>query len=439
MHPSGTGESVDTREEAELFHLRSDEIARTRLLALLLAVHAAVWALAVWRYPDLRTARQIFAEMLSTSALVLMSLNLVLSTRWRFLERRLWGLDKLFVTHRTVGLSVALFVVAHFVVVPRSAGFVPTKVFSLPTFFLLLGAIFVASAPRFPWRRLVPLKYNHWKALHRFMGLLVATAVTHSLLANTYVVQVPMLAGYVYGVAALGLTAWVYRETVFPFRGPITHHRVEAFRQLGGGVSEVMLSPPASEERVAGQFGILSLAGGPTREAHPFTISSGSPGGYRFSIKSSGDFTGALRERSVPVDSAASVEGPYGAFDYHRGLPKQLWLAGGIGITPFLSMAASLDSTVSVLLVWSVRDREEAVYHDELQRAAANHSNLRFVLHATSDAGRLDPGTLELSSPGSDYSAFICGPHGMRKDFERRLREMGVLREEIYFEEFRLR
>ena len=435
---SGAGTDISI-EEADVLHLRSDELARARLLALVFAVHAAAWALAVWRYPDFEPARQILAEMMSTSALVLMSLNLVLSTRWRFLERRLQGLDKLFTTHRTVGLAVVLFVLAHFAVVPRSDGLVPTKFFSLPTFFLLLAAIFAASAPRFPWRKLVPLKYNHWKLTHRFMGVFVVTAVTHSLLAETYVRQVPLLATYVYGVAALGLIAWVYRELVFPSRGPITKHKVEAFRELGGSVSEVLLSQPASEQRVAGQFGILSLAAGPSREPHPFTISSGTPGEYRFSIKSSGDFTEALRDGRVTIGSAASVEDPYGAFSYHRGRAKQLWLTGGIGITPFLSMAASLDDTVSVLLVWSVHDREEAVYDAELLQAAASHPNLEYVVHTTSDAGHLDPGTLELSSPIADYSAFICGPLQMRKDLERRLREMGIPREQIHFEEFRLR
>ncbi len=111
-----------------------------------------------------------------------------------------------------------------------------------------------------------------------------------------------------------------------------------------------------------------SFSDGPSREQHPFTISSGSHSDLRFSIKASGDFTKALLA-GVPVGSAARIEGPYGAFDYRRGRPHQLWLAGGIGITPFLSMAEDLDAETDVLLVWSVRDEREAIY---LERALSS-------------------------------------------------------------------
>ncbi len=74
-------------------------------------------------------------------------------------------------------------------------------------------AIFIASAPRFPWRVLVPLNYQTWKLSHRFMGVLVALAVTHSLLGHTYVKTSPLLVVYVYGVAALGLTGVAATES----------------------------------------------------------------------------------------------------------------------------------------------------------------------------------------------------------------------------------
>lgn len=401
-------------------------------------MHAIFWGLALWLRPGLAPTRQIVAETMSTSALVLMAVNLVLSTRMPVIECNLLGLDKLFVTHRTIGMSVALFVGAHFVLVPRSDGFVLTKAFSLPTFFALLGAIFIASAPRFPWSRLVPLKYQTWKAGHRLMGLLVLSAVVHSLLADTYVRQVGFLTAYVYGVAGLGLVAWVYRELVFPYGDRITAARVDGYAPVGD-ISEVTLSPAGARPRRAGQFAVLSLADGPSREAHPFTISSGSREPYRFSIKASGDFTAQLLAEGLRVGSDAKIEGPYGAFDYRRGTQHQLWLAGGIGITPFLAMAADLDDSTQVLLIWSVRTRAEAVYQDELARLAERRANLELVIHPTSELGHLDLTLVDMAPQATDYSAFICGPHEMRVSFEKQLRHMGVRRNEIYYEEFRLR
>lgn len=420
-----------------MFALRRDERARLLLFGVVLLVHAAFWLLALSLRQGLASPRQVFAEVLSTSALVLMSLNLMLSTRVAPLERFLYGLDKLFVTHRVAGMGVALFAMAHFTIVPRSEGFVITKAFSLPTFFALLGAIFAATAPRFPWRRLVPLKYHQWKASHRFMGVFVVGAVVHSLLAVTYVRQVPWLTAYVYGAAGLGLMAWVYRELRLPYLRHVTTHRVRLFRTIGD-ISEVTLFD-AQPPRTAGQFGVLSLCDGPTREEHPFTISSGSGEPYRFSIKSSGDYTARLLQEGVATGSGATVEGPYGAFDYRRGKTEQLWVAGGIGITPFLAMAADLDDTRRVFLIWSVHDRSEAVFEEELARLSESRANLRVLIHSSSELGHLDLSAAELTSSPRDYSAFICGPHPMRVSLVRQLRRMGVARNEIYFEEFRLR
>jgi predicted ferric reductase len=382
---------------------------------------------------------QLIAERFSTFAIVFMSMNLMLSTRAGALERWLKGLDKLFVTHRTIGLSVAVLITAHFLLVPKSVGFVWSKPFGYAAITLLLVAIFIASAPRFPWRRLVPLKYQIWKLSHRFMGVLVALAVAHSLLGQTYVKTSSLLSAYVYGVAALGLTAWLYREFAFRHFGPFHTYEVATSRPLNGEVTEVTLVPASGNlARTAGQFTLVSFADGPTREQHPFTVSSGSHASVRFSIKASGDYTKALHACNR-MGSTATVEGPYGAFDYRRGGRRQLWLAGGIGITPFLSMAEDLDPETSVLLVWSVHDEREAVYADELARLSGEKANLKQVIHSTSRSGHLDTASLDVAAELVDHDVFICGPLSMRKALVRQLRALGVARSKIHFEEFRLR
>ena len=383
--------------------------------------------------------RQIFAETFSTLAIVMVSTNLVLATRARPVEHYLQGLDKVFVTHRTIGISVAFVVTTHFLIVPKSAGWVWSKPFGYTTLSLLLVAVFMASAPRFPWRRLVPLKYQTWKATHRFMGVLLAIAVTHSLFAHTYVRRVPVLTVYVYAIAAIGLAAYLYRETLFySVRRPYSA-TIERSTKVASDVTEISLATASPISRVPGQFAFISMSEGPSREWHPFTISSAPPRDVRFSIKASGDFTEAIALEPPTESSRALIDGPYGRFSYLRGKAHQLWLAGGIGITPFLSMAATIDDAVRVLLVWSVHDADEAVYVHELQQHAAEHGNIEFVLHPTSERGHLEVSALELWTEPAEFSAFICSPLAMRKALIGQLMSVGVTRREIYFEEFRLR
>ena len=405
----------------------------------MLAIQIAFWTIALAIEPTRIPQRQLIAEGFSTFAIVFMSLNLMLSTRARFLERRLHGLDKLFVTHRTIGLSVALLITAHFLLVPKSVGFAWSKPFGYTTLALLLTAIFIASAPRLPWRGLVPLKYQTWKISHRFMGVLVALAVTHSLLGHTYVKTVPLLASYVYGIASVGLLAWLYREFAFRHFGPFRAYTVERCRLLGGDITEVTLaSSSPAPPRIAGQFAFVSFESGPTREQHPFTISSGAHSDVRFSIKAAGDFTKKLLS-GMPEASNARVEGPYGAFDYRRGRQRQLWIAGGIGITPFLSMAEDLDAETHVFLVWSVHDEREAVYGQDLSRLSGEKPNFDWLMHSTSERGHLDVGALEFDAEPQECSVFVCGPLPMRRAVMRQLRALGVPRSQIHFEEFRLR
>ena len=78
------------------------------------------------------------------------------------------------------------------------------------------------------------------------------------------------------------------------------------------------------------------------REPHPFTISSAPhEPDVRLSIKSSGDWTQHLHEH-LESGARAFVDGPYGEFNYKTGGHRQIWIAAGIGITPFLSWIRDL-------------------------------------------------------------------------------------------------
>lgn len=408
-------------------------------LGVTFAVNALLWGLALAASPVRWPAQHVAAEFLSTSALLIMSTNLLLVTRAKPFEDAFGGLDKMFSSHRLNGLTAVTLLSAHFLLMPKSPGWIPAKLVAYPTLTFLLIAVFIAIAPRAPWKRLVPLPYQDWKLAHRTQGLLVAAGVTHSLLAHPYVLSLPVMRVWVYGVASAGLAAYVFRETFEPARLQRHRYTVGEPVHVAGDVLEIPLEPAALPiEHAPGQFAFVRFEGGPSREQHPFTISMPPAGGrLRFSVKASGDFTRALQDH-LTAGSPARIEGPYGRFDHRTGGRRQLWLAGGIGITPFLAFLPAVDEGRDVRLVWTVHSPEDAIYLDEIDRALESHPNVAFTVHATATAGRLALADLGLETP-ADLSVYLCGPVPMRDAFLTQLAELGVPRAHIHYEEFSLR
>ena len=218
---------------------------RTRyiLLPLLLAANALVWVVALALGPSGLPLRRVFAEYCSTSAIVLMSTNLLISTRPRILDRWFGGLDKLFVAHRFNGVAVALAVGSHFALMPESPGWVAPKLIAFPNIALLVTSIALAIAPRSPWRRLVALRYDNWHLEHRLMGVFLGAAVVHSLLAHPLVLGLPVLRAWVYTIAAVGLAAYIFRETLETALKQRHRYQVCALERPGDAVLEVSLEP----------------------------------------------------------------------------------------------------------------------------------------------------------------------------------------------------
>jgi predicted ferric reductase len=131
------------------------------------------------------------------------------------------------------------------------------------------------------------------------------------------------------------------------------------------------------------------------------------------------------------------VEGPYGRF--YSDVGKQVWVAGGIGITPFLSMAEELpNSRKDVDLYYSVTKRKELVVIDDL-RSIQKLSKGRFRVHewVSDEMGRL--GIEAIKGPYAGKAYFLCGPPGLKDSIKRGLLEKGVRRSMIMDEEFRFK
>jgi predicted ferric reductase len=184
---------------------------------------------------------------------------------------------------------------------------------------------------------------------------------------------------------------------------------------------------------------MLTFAGFAAGQRHPFSISSGT-GDRRLdvTVKASGDYTGRLVEGLHPGD-AARVLGPFGGFDYRAGGPRQIWIAGGIGVTPFISWIRSLDGGFDrdVDLYYSVRTPDDAVYRDEIESATQEHPSLRahFVFSDTEGPLTVDA-VLRGAAPDAHPWVYMCGPPPMMKALAGGLRRRGVPPQRVRWEDF---
>jgi predicted ferric reductase len=157
----------------------------------------------------------------------------------------------------------------------------------------------------------------------------------------------------------------------------------------------------------------------------------------RFTIKALGDYTQKLMD--LKPGTKATIEGPFGAFSYLNGhRKKQVWVAGGIGITPFLSMARNFKRRYHADLYYCVKTEGEMVFANELTALSDKSPGFHLIPICEDTDGFISAGTINKVSKGlTDKDFFICGPPVMMDALVKQLKELGVTDEQIHIEDFR--
>jgi predicted ferric reductase len=416
-------------------------------IALLVAINLVLW-LVFLPADDGRPNfnNQVAAEILSTSALILMSCSLLLTTRPARLEPYFGGLDKMYKVHRTIGILVGVLLLSHFLVIAvlNQRFHLGISLGKIALIGLLLS-IFLALAPRIPIiGRHIHIAYHRWRFTHRFIGIFFIIGILHSFRIENIMQLSSPIHLYVRMISFTGMAIYIYKELLERFFKKSYAYVIDQVSQLTGTVIELSLAPRANKLRYrSGQFLFIRLPTEPDlREPHPFTISSAPTAEQiNLTIKVSGDFTQRLYD-NIRVGAEARLEGPYGLFDYRAGAQEQVWIAGGIGLTPFLSWMRDFDAglTRKIDFYYSLRSPDEALHRDEILAAQEAHAQFRAHVLYTNRDGRLSLEKISESSgslAGKDF--YLCGPFPMIMAFKRQLLEQGVSNRQIHYEEFTFR
>jgi len=231
--------------------------------------------------------------------------------------------------------------------------------------------------------------------------------------------------------------------------------RLTKREEIAQGTLAVHLERPPEFQFRPGQYASLTLLDPPEtdEEGNTRTFSMASAPGedhlvFATRIRGSA-FKRVLGRLSPGVDLRLS--GPAGAFTLHAdAATPAVFLAGGIGITPFMSMiaqAAHEGSRRSLTLFYANRHAEEAAFLDTLEDLSRRLRGLRLVPTLTDPAGlapswrgetgRIDAAMLARHLP--DLRAplyYVAGPPGMVEAMQAVLAAAGVAEERVRSEEF---
>lgn len=427
----------------------------TALLLLALLPLLSAW----WQAPPVRERLIEFGVALGLVGLGLFLVQSLTSGRMAWVAAN-YGTDNLAHFHRHLGLLAVLLVLGHplllLIVKPEWIGFLDPRVdrmraISLWVLLLALLMIIVSSL----WRSKFGLSYEHWRALHGLLAVIMIVLGTgHALMVDHYLTSLWQKALLVVMAAAgAGLVAWT--RLIRPWLARHRPWQVVSVSPERGGARTVVLEPVGHHglRFFPGQFAWFSFGPSPfTLQQHPFSL-AGSTASSQICLTADevGDFTATLKH--LEKGDSAWVEGPFGAFipDPDPGTALLL-VAGGIGVTPFASQLRSFrDRGMDhrVLLVYANPSLDQAALAEELEGLCTNESwELVHVLEDPPDGwqgetGQVDSELLQrcldrLSDHDGPLQVMTCGPEPMMDIVEVAMREQGIAWQRIYAERFEI-
>jgi predicted ferric reductase len=407
------------------------------------------------------SAEQMWRQLADVTGLLALSglvCAAVLPSRVRSLTRA-FGIEDVIDVHRFLGVASSVLVLVHLacvlamnpaqvVLLDPALNGPPAKAASVATGALVMLVVLAAA------RRRIAQRYEVWRWIHVLLAVTVLVgSALHVFWLDHLITQRSMEMIFVLLLVAVGavlLHRWVWRTLL----DPSTEFVVAEIRRESESVTTVSLAArdgsDAEWDFAPGQFAWLRLRRSVTGEEHPFTIASSPhlPGRVEFTIRHAGDFTRSIHQ--LRPGQPVWVDGPHGSFTSDvRTCQGVVMIAGGVGITPMMSMvraAADRHDVRPHRLIVVARSREDLLFRDELGYLREELDlEVIEVLRRPHPGWEGHTGEIDISllttvlGTGQlcwslDY--FLCGPPGLVHDSLEALEALGVPTERIHTEQF---
>lgn len=421
------------------------------ILLVVLYIAAAVSPLilaSVYGYPYGHIVYELGRSFALLGFMILV-LQVFLAARIKWIEQP-YGFDILIRFHRNMGIFVLPLILAHPLLLAAGRG----------SWGLLLGpdvslgvwlgratlAVLIVSIGLSVYQRSLGITFERWRLVHDILSpLIIVGAFVHSFMIGSDL-GLAVMQGIWIVAAGAAVAAFVYHRLIRPRILREHAYRVSEVVPEAPGVWTVKLAPAAGEplfDYLPGQFQFITFLRnrGLPEEEHHWTISS-SPADKDYvssTIKALGDFTSTMGE--TRAGDRAVVHGGFGRFSYvlHPEEHDLVFIAGGIGITPLMSMIRHMrdtQDTRQVLLIYANRDESGIVFSRELAGIeAGGYPSLRavHVLGSPPSGWKGETGFVDrekiLRLCGGNLEGkvfYVCGPPGLIAAVLDALKALGV-------------
>lgn len=391
--------------------------------------------------------------------LAIMALQFVNSARLKFLNRP-FGTDLIYHFHRQIGIAAFFLVFAH-----------PILLFILDTRYLrLLNIISAAWRARFgvtaivllilvvwmaEFREKLKIPYTFWKIWHGILAtLMIALALLHIFLAGSFT-DLPWKRAIWIGYSTLFILMMLYTRVIYPLKLINSPFKVTSVKKEKGDVWTLTLQSVKGKNLhfSPGQFAWLTAWKTPFSDTeHPFSIASSAEnsGMIEMSIKNLGPYTAKIQ--TLKSGDKVYLDGPYGSFsvDRHPEAQNLVFIPGGIGITPIMSMLRTLADRQDqrpIKLFYANQTWETVTFREEVDQLQKKlNLQVIYVIERPpedwkGESGFLNSAILKKHIPAEwlkdeHTEVFLCGPAVMMNAVDKALLEAGFSEKKIHSERY---